>query len=94
MGVPRPPFPKTLREFQSKFATEEACQQYLAACRWPEGFVCPRCANRRAYELVQLRRWQCAGCRYQVSLTAGTILHKYENAADGLVLGCLPDGHR
>jgi hypothetical protein len=27
--------------FQSDFATEEACQQYLAACRWPDGFVCP-----------------------------------------------------
>jgi transposase-like protein len=75
MGMPRPPFPKTLREFQSKFATEEACQQYLAACRWPDGFVCPRCGNRRAYEWVEIRRWQCTGCRHQVSLTAGTILH-------------------
>jgi transposase-like protein len=69
------PFPKTLREFQSKFATEEACQEYLAACRWPDGFVCPRCGNRRAYELVKLRRWQCTGCRHQASVTAGTILH-------------------
>src|SRR6266446_1536752 len=75
MGVPRPPFPKTLREFQSKFATEEACQQYLADCRWPDGFVCPKCGDRRAYEIANLRRWQCAGCRHQVSLTAGTILH-------------------
>jgi transposase-like protein len=73
--VSRPPFPKTLPEFQSKFASEEACQQYLAACRWPDGFVCPRCGNRRAYELVKLRRWQCIGCRHQASLTAGTILH-------------------
>jgi len=73
--VSRPPFPKTLREFQTKFASDEACQQYLAACRWPDGFVCPRCEQRRAYELVQQRRWQCAGCRHQVSLTAGTILH-------------------
>src|SRR6266581_2081625 len=71
----RPPFPKTLREFQLQFASEEACQQYLAACRWPDGFVCPRCGGRRAYELVKLRRWQCTGCRQQVSLTAGTILH-------------------
>src|SRR5437667_12082693 len=76
MRVPRPPFPKTLREFQAKFASEEACQQYLAACRWPDGFVCPRCGQRRAYELVQRRRWQCVGCRHPVSLTAGTILHK------------------
>src|SRR3984885_10965929 len=73
--MPRPPFPKTLREFQSKFATEEACQRYLAACRWPDGFVCPRCGNRRADELVGLRRLQCTECRHQVSLTAGTILH-------------------
>lgn len=71
----RPPFPKTLREFQSKFASEEACQQYLAACRWPDGFVCPRCGNRRAYELVKLRRSQCTHCRHQSSLTAETILH-------------------
>lgn len=73
--MPRPGFPKTLREFQASFATEEACQQYLAACRWPDGFVCPRCGAQKSYELVKLRRWQCAECRHQASLTAGTILH-------------------
>lgn len=62
-------------EFQSKFASAEACQEYLAACRWPDGFVCPRCGNRRAYELVKLSRRQCTACRQQVSVTAGTILH-------------------
>src|SRR5437667_970776 len=75
MRVPRPPFPRTLRELQARFATEEACQQYLAACRWSDGFICPRCGQRKAYELGQQRRWQCASCRHQVSLTAGTILH-------------------
>src|SRR5262249_32300535 len=54
----------------------EACQEYLAVCRWPDGFVCPRCGHRRAYELVQRKSRQCVGCRHQVSLTAGTILHK------------------
>ncbi len=72
--MPRPPFPTTLHEFRRQFATEEACEQYLAACRWPDGFVCPRCRHRRAY-LVANRRSQCAECRHQVSLTAGTILH-------------------
>jgi len=76
MPVPRLPFPKTLRQFQADFATEEACQQYLAACRWPDGFTCPRCRHRQAYELVSRRRRQCAGCRHQVSLTSGTILHR------------------
>jgi transposase-like protein len=71
----RPPFPKNLREFQAQFATEEACQEYLAACRWPDGFACPRCRHRRAYAIVKHRRRQCTACRYQVSLTAGTVLH-------------------
>jgi hypothetical protein len=71
----RPSFPKTLREFQAKFASEEACQRYLVSCRWPDGFVCLRCGNRRAYELGRHRRWQCAACGRQVSLTAKTILH-------------------
>jgi len=74
--VPRPPFPKTLRQFQSDFATEEARQHYLAACRWPDGFICPRCGHGRAYELVIQRRHQCAKCRHQVSLTSGTVLHR------------------
>lgn len=72
--MPRPPFPRDLHEFRRQFATEEACEQYLAACRWPEGFVCPRCRHRRAYVIAN-RRWQCVECRHQVSLTAGTILH-------------------
>ena len=72
----RPPFPKTVRQFQSDFATEEACQRYLAACRWPDAFTCPRCGHGKAYELVNQRRHQCGKCRYQVSLTSGTILHR------------------
>ena len=64
-----------MREFQGQFATEEACQDYLAACRWPDGFACPRCAHSLGYRLRESRRWQCAACRHQVSLTAGTILH-------------------
>jgi len=64
-----------MREFQRQFASEEACQAYLAACRWPDGFACPRCGHTRGYHLMEHRRWQCVACRYQVSLTAGTILH-------------------
>jgi transposase-like protein len=64
-----------MRDFQRQFGSEGACQDYLAACRWPDGFVCPRCKHTRAYRMSEHRRWQCAACRYQVSLTAGTILH-------------------
>lgn len=73
--MPRPGFPKDLREFQRQFATEAACQDYLASCRWPDGFVCPRCGHGQAYRLTARRQWQCRACRTQVSLTAGTVFH-------------------
>ena len=74
--MPRPAFPSSLRQFQRQFANEEACEQYLEACRWPDGFHCPRCGHGRAYALSGSRRRECAACRYQVSLTAGTIFHR------------------
>jgi len=47
----------------------------MAECRWPEGFKCPRCAHSCGYALVGRRRWECAACGRQVSLTSGTVLH-------------------
>jgi Transposase zinc-ribbon domain len=74
----RPAFPRTLREFQLTFADEDACARYLAACRWPDGFRCPRCGHDRAYPLTAARLWQCAApsCRYQTSVRSGTVLHR------------------
>lgn len=73
--MPRPTFPTSLRQFQRQFADEEACRRYLEACRWPDGFRCPRCGHGRAFPLLEWRRRECAACRYQVSLTAGTVFH-------------------
>ena len=42
--------------------------------------MCPRCGHRRAYAVVNRRTRQCIGCRYQVSLTAGTVLHNTKMA--------------
>lgn len=73
--MPRLSFPTNLRDFQRQFASEEACQQYLATCRWPDGFTCLRCGHHRTYAIRKQRRWQCAACRHQASLTSGTVLH-------------------
>ena len=67
--------PRSLLEFQRDFPDDAACVRYLARQRWPTGFVCPACGATRAYELVTRRLWQCAACRLQTSLTAGTVLH-------------------
>ena len=65
-------YPRTLLELERRFATDEQCRAYLAALRWPEGFVCRRCAGRKAWP-AQRGRLICAACRHQTTLTAGTI---------------------
>src|SRR5512134_1207818 len=72
----RPDFPRTLAEFRSRFVTEDDCRRYLGECRWPDGYRCPRCAHAEAYELSTRELFQCRSCRHQVSVTAGTILHR------------------
>ena len=69
-------FPKSLIEFQSRFASESACAEYLFERRWPEGFVCPGCGEGRAWLLkTKAFTYECAGCGRQTSGTAGTIMH-------------------
>lgn len=64
-----------LLDWQKRFATEEACIQALAQQRWPEGFQCPRCGHDRGYALSTRHRYECSGCHYQASVTAGTLFH-------------------
>ena len=73
--VSRLPFPKTLSAFQTWFATDEACVEYLARSRWPDGYACPHCGHEEAYELSSRPVYTCKKCFYQVSVTAGTVLH-------------------
>ncbi|WP_426978463.1 IS1595 family transposase [Pseudarthrobacter sp. O4] len=76
----RPDFPKTILEFQARFGDEQACLGYLFECRWPDGYSCPRCKGESAWPVAARGLWECAACRYQVSLTAGTVLHKTHTA--------------
>ncbi len=69
-------FPTTLLAFQEQFPDEEACWRTLRRMRWPHGFRCPRCTHRKSYRLAVRRLEQCQRCRYQASVTAGTIFHK------------------
>ncbi|MBC7594389.1 IS1595 family transposase [Cryobacterium algoritolerans] len=72
----KPDFPRSILAFQEWFVDEQACLDYLYESRWPEGFTCPRCGGRDAYPIATRRLWQCVQCRYQVSVTAGTVMHK------------------
>jgi len=74
---PFPDFPSSLLELEQRFPDEDACAAYLRHLRWPDGFVCPHCGSRRAWELNSKKHCvQCANCKIQTSIRAGTIMHK------------------
>ena len=65
-------YPRTLLELERRFSSEDSCAEYLAALRWPSGWACPRCSGTEAWQ-VRRDRWRCGKCRYEMSITAGTI---------------------
>lgn len=65
-------YPRTVAEFETRFCAEGACREYLFQLRWPDGFVCPECGNRKAWS-VRATLWECTACGRQTSVTAGTI---------------------
>ena len=65
-------YPRNLREFDTRFSSEERCREYLFKLRWPDGFCCPRCGGNKSWPSRGVLR-ECAGCGYQCSVTAGTI---------------------
>ncbi len=60
-------------QWQKHYGTEESCAKALMEHRWSNGFQCPRCGHDRGYALSKRRTYECAGCKYPVSLTAGTL---------------------
>jgi ISXO2-like transposase domain/Transposase zinc-ribbon domain len=70
-------FPSSETEFRTRFAFDNQCREYLARRKWPEGFRCAHCIGRTAYFLPSKRVvYECAGCRRQVSVIAGTIFEQ------------------
>jgi hypothetical protein len=65
-----------LRYFPQNLTSEDACEAYLFTTRWSLGFVCPRCDNEKCYIVKTRRLYECCECRTQVSVTAGTVMHK------------------
>jgi len=65
-------YPMTLEEFENRFNTEQSCRDYLFLLRWPNGFICPKCGDTKAWE-VRTVLFECSKCHYQTSVIAGTI---------------------
>jgi transposase-like protein len=55
---------------------EDAAYAMFCKFRWPETdgkAVCPRCGSLDSYSIPTRRKFKCAGCYHQFSVTSGTI---------------------
>ena len=73
--------PGDLPTFLARFGTDAQCRAYLALGRWPDGFRCAGCGQRRTYSHHVRLIEECAACGKQHSLLAGTI---FEQTKTGL----------
>jgi transposase-like protein len=64
-----------LPELIEEYGTEEKCREYLEALRWPNGIECPRCESHKISRIHKRNQFDCDSCRYQFSVTAGTLFH-------------------
>jgi transposase-like protein len=68
-------YPKEIMELEQQFSTQEQCLEYLAALRWPEGFVCPVCEHKTGWK-ISAALHECAKCHRQTSVLAGTLFER------------------
>lgn len=61
--------------WQQQFNTEQDCLNHLKKLKWPNGFVCPRCAHDKGAELHCRQLTECEHCHKQTSITSGTLFH-------------------
>jgi hypothetical protein len=64
--------PTTLEAIRH-FSEIETCTQYVASIRWPDGFICPSCGDKKHSYLTTRRLWKFKGCKRQTSVRKGTV---------------------
>jgi transposase-like protein len=72
---------------------EEAAYRTFCELRWPHtngAPVCPFCGSLTAYTITTRRRFKCADCAKQYSVTSGTIFHSRKKSfTDLLAAACI-----
>src|SRR5204863_9997254 len=58
-----------------RFGSEDKCREYLEQLRWPNGPFCERCKGKAVCSVTKRHQYDCNACRYQFSVTSGTIMH-------------------
>ena len=58
-----------------EFGSEAKCRAYLEVLRWAGDIECPRCGSDKISKIVKRNQYDCDACRYQFSVTAGTVFN-------------------
>jgi transposase-like protein len=64
-----------LCELVERYSDDQKCRNYLEHLRWPQGVRCPECGSEKVSSILKRDQYDCDSCRYQFSVTAGTIFH-------------------
>jgi len=64
-----------IMKLMDKFHSDDACREVLEDLRWPDGVTCPRCNSKSVSRVYEYDVFDCNSCRYQFSVTSGTIFH-------------------
>ena len=64
-----------LCELIDRYGDDQKCRNYLEHLRWRDGVRCPKCGSERISSILKRDQYDCDSCRYQFSVTAGTIFH-------------------
>lgn len=61
--------------FHAQYGTEAKCHRALYRARWPQGFRCPACGDRRRSTFRRGRQqyYQCRACAHQTTVVSGTV---------------------
>lgn len=61
--------------------SDEEARAEFQRIRWADNGgepYCPRCGCAKVYALAKRPAWKCSACRYQFTVTAGTIFHDHK----------------
>jgi transposase-like protein len=67
--------PVNLTTLVDKYSTDEHCREALTHLRFPDGVKCLKCKSENVAPVADRKVYVCYSCRYQFSVTVGTIFH-------------------
>jgi transposase-like protein len=74
-GDPMTSAPVNLTTLVDKYSTDEHCREALKHLRFPDGVKCLKCNSENVAPVADRKVYVCNSCKYQFSVTVGTIFH-------------------